>query len=404
MRKQQTDSKPFIFFFLVFPYSISGGFATVTLPFLLIERGYSVSTTAMITSFGISANIIRFLWAPITDLTLSLHKWYLIGITLCASTLMLFCFIPLNINSSGLLAAVVFLSQFAATFVVNPVGGFAARTVAREKIGRAGGWYQAGNLGGAGLGGGAGLWLSNHFSYQVAVFTLSAAMLCCILALYAVPQVYAEKAGNLKEGFKIVVHDIKVLFRSPIALFTTAMIVAPVGVGAAANIWSSIATDWHATPDTVALVTGLLSGIVCTVGCVFGGWIADKMGKWWAFFGSGTLMASVTLFMSIFDLTSSNYVIGVLFYAFMMGFANASFSAVVLHAIGKGLVSTKYALLTSISNVASVYMTTFDGWMHDSYNINAMLVGETVLGLGVVAVSVLILYLFKFDKAAQTTD
>jgi len=182
------------------------------------------------------------------------------------------------------------------------------------------------------------------------------------------------------------------------------MIVAPVGVGAAANIWSSIATDWHATPDTVALVTGLLSGIVCTVGCVFGGWIADKMGKWWAFFGSGTLMASVTLFMSIFDLTSSNYVIGVLFYAFMMGFANASFSAVVLHAIGKGLVSTKYALLTSISNVASVYMTTFDGWMHDSYNINAMLVGETVLGLGVVAVSVLILYLFKFDKAAQTTD
>ena len=88
----------------------------------------------------------------------------------------------------------------------------------------------------------------------------------------------------------------------------------------------------------------------------------------------------------------------------MMGFANASFSAVVLHAIGKGLVSTKYALLTSISNVASVYMTTFDGWMHDSYNIKAMLVGETVLGLGVVAVSVLILYLFKFDKAAQTTD
>ena len=42
----------------------------------------------------------------------------------------------------------------------------------------------------------------------------------------------------------------------------------PIGSGAAQNLWSAVASDWHASADTVALVTGVLGGIASAVGCL----------------------------------------------------------------------------------------------------------------------------------------
>jgi MFS family permease len=398
MTFKRNTANPFTFLFLVLPYGISNGFVSVTLPFLLTKHGFSVAGAASITALGLSANIWRFLWSPMTDLSLSLHKWYLIGTGLCSSTLLLLCFIPLNISSMGVLTITVFLSQIAATLIVSPVGGFMAKTVPEEKKGRAGGWYQAGNLGGMGIGGGAGIWLSSHFSYQAAIIILSIAILICSVALHFVPQVYAEKDRLLKERFKMITVDVRNLFHSPITIFTMAVVIMPIGIGAASFLWSSVATDWKVNADTVALITGTVSGVICVMGCVIGGWIADKLGRWWLYFGAGTLMAIVTLVMSISAYIPTTYIIGVLLYAFTFGLSNAAFSAVVLHAIGKGLASTKYALLSSFGNIPYAYMTFFDGWMHDAYSIKIMLLGETFFGICFVTISLFLLYQLKLKK------
>ncbi|HEY6915547.1 MAG TPA: hypothetical protein VI413_12790, partial [Paludibacter sp.] len=73
------NTNPFIFLILVLPYGISTGFVTVTLPFLLTQNGFQVAIAASVTAIGLSANIWRFIWAPMTDLSLSLNKWYVIG-------------------------------------------------------------------------------------------------------------------------------------------------------------------------------------------------------------------------------------------------------------------------------------------------------------------------------------
>lgn len=145
---RRSCTEPVTVMFLVLPYGISSGFASVTLPFLLIQHGFSVAAAASITAFGLSANLWRFIWAPLTDLTLSLHKWYLIGISFCAGTLLSLCFIPLSNSSAWIIAGIVLLSQIAATFVVAPVGGFMAKTVQVEKrscrrmvSGRQFGWH-----------------------------------------------------------------------------------------------------------------------------------------------------------------------------------------------------------------------------------------------------------------------
>lgn len=338
--------------------------------------------------------------APMTDLSFSLHKWYMTGNILCAITLSMLCLIPLDPGSMGVLTVFVFISQVAANLIVVPVGGLMAKTISEEKKGRAAGWYQAGNLGGEGLGGGAGIWFSSHFSYQTALIVLSVTIVVCSLALLFVPQVYAEKNILIKEKFRMIAADIRSLLRSPVAIFTMIVILLPIGIGAASNLWSSVATDWKVRADTVALVTGTLSAVACVFGSVAGGWIADKSGRWLAYFGAGTLMAAVTLGMTFFSYKPETYVIGVLSYAFTFGLANAAFSAIVLHAIGKGMASTKYALISSLGNVPYPYMTLIDGWLHDAYGIKMMLLGETVMGISFVLIAILVLVRLRSKKIA----
>jgi MFS family permease len=159
-----------------------------------------------------------------------------------------------------------------------------------------------------------------------------------------------------------------------------------------------VAPDWRASPDTVALVTGILSGVVSAVGCVIGGWIADRFGRWWSYLGSGVFMGAITIAMAVAPRTPATYVAGVLLYALSCGMAYAAFSALLLYVIGRGAASTKYATLSSLGNLPTSYMTAFDGWAHDRAGATGMLNAEGWLGVGS---SVLFLLALRPIKAAQ---
>src|SRR5262249_58191401 len=113
---------------------------------------------------------------------------------------------------------------------------------------------------------------------------------------------------------------------------------------------------------TVALV-GMLSTPASAVACVVGGWIADRVGRWWSFFGAGAIMAAIALIIAVAPRTPLAYASGVLCYAFSQGLAYAAFTALVLHAIGRGAAATKFGILASLGNVPVSYMTAFDGWV-----------------------------------------
>jgi hypothetical protein len=77
--RDRESTRPFVFFFLVLPYGISSGFVSITLPFVLTRVGFSVALAASIVAIGVSANLWRFLWGPVADLTLTARRWYLLG-------------------------------------------------------------------------------------------------------------------------------------------------------------------------------------------------------------------------------------------------------------------------------------------------------------------------------------
>ncbi len=388
---QQIYAKPFYIFFLVIPSGISIGFVSVTLPYILTHHGFSVASAAAIVAIGASANLWRFLWGPVADLTLSLKKWFWIGILSTAATLLLLCYIPLTAQGKIFLTVIVFLSQVAATLIMLPVASFMANRIELKKKGQASGWYQAGNLGGMGVGGGAGLWLASHYNIAVAGWILTVCSLLFALFVFRIKDVHPDKNKKLKFELVGLGRDILFMLRVPLTLFAVILVCLPIGSGSLGNVWSSIADDWKASADTVALVTGVISGLISAIGCVAGGFLADRWGPWVAYLGFGLLYAGVIIAMASYPMVPLVYITGVLVYAFCMGLCYAAFSAVLLFAIGKKNAATKYSLLASLGNLPVVYMTTFDGWAHDKFNSRYMMMAESFIAIGCILLSAIAL-------------
>jgi len=373
------------------PYGISSGFVSITLPFFLTRAGFSVATTASIVALGVSANVWLFLWGPIVDLTLTPRRWYVLAVIVSAAALFLLGIIPFQQSAIAILTAMVFISQIAVTFSVLPMGALMAYTVADDAKGRAAGWYQAGNLSGNGIGGGAGVWLGVHFAKELAGATLALAMVAAAIAIYFAADFRVIAGHGFRERMRLMGRDILAMLRSAIPLLTLVLITSPIGAGAMNNLWSAVAPDWHAGPQMVALVTGVFNGIVCALGCLTGGWIADRFGRWWSYFGFGAALALAAMIMALAPWTSMTYAIGVLVYAFFVGAGYAAFSALVVHAIGRGVASTKYAICQSLGNIPVAYMTAFNGWVHDRYSGIWMLNGEALLALVCIAAGLVVL-------------
>ena len=376
--QKRESTRPVTLFFLLLPYGISAGFVSITLPFFLTRAGFSVAAAGAIVALGVSANVWLFFWGPIVDLTLTPRRWYLLAVGVAAATLFLLGIVPFQQSAIVLLTAMVFISQIAVTFVVLPMGALMAYTVPEEAKGRAAGWYQAGNLGGNGIGGGLGIWLGVHFSKELAGATLALAMVAAASAILFAADFRVVAGFGFRERMRLTGRDILAMLRSPIPLLTLILVTSPIGAGAMNNLWSAVAPDWHAGPQMVALVTGVLNGIVCALGCLLGGWIADRFGRWWSYFGFGAALAFAAIIISISPWTSTAYAIGVLVYAFFVGAGYAAFSALVVHAIGRGVASTKYAICQSLGNIPVAYMTAFNGWVHDRYGGGWMLNGEAL--------------------------
>ncbi len=389
--RDRDSTRPFVFFFLVLPYGISSGFVSITLPFVLTRVGFSVALAASIVAIGVSANLWRFLWGPVADLTLTARRWYLLGLGTSAATLLLLALLPLHPNAVAVLMIVVFVSQVAGTLIVLPVGGLMAHRVAEGAKGRAAGWYQAGNLGGNGIGGGVGVWLASHFSKEIAGGGLAIAMLASAGVIYFASDVRVVANETLGERMRILWRDILSMVRAAIPLFTIVLVCSPIGASAMNNLWSAVAPDWSVTADQVALVSGVLNGVVSTIGCVIGGWLADRLGRWWSYFGSGILMAMVAIIMAVTAHTPNAFSVGVLAYALTCGMAYAAFSAIVLLAIGRGAASTKYATLSSLGNLPVVYMTASDGWVHDRFGTAWMLHSEALIGIICIVLALVVL-------------
>ena len=203
-----------------------------------------------------------------------------------------------------------------------------------ELKGRAGGWFQAGNLGGAGIGGGVGLWLAQRLPAQwmACAILASACLLCCLGLCFLCEPASTIRETTQRRTFANLFRDLWNVVKSRRGFLALFLCFLPIGSGAASNLWSAVAGDWHATADTVALVTGVLGGVLSGGGCLIGGWICDRMDRKSGYVLYGVLQAACAVGMAFAPRTQAMYIFWTCLYAVITGLTYAGFTAFVLEA------------------------------------------------------------------------
>lgn len=396
-------TKPIFIFFLCIPYGLSNGYVTIVLPYVLSQNGFSVAQVASIVAFGFSANIWRFLLGPIVDVSLTLKKWYIIGNIISISSLIFLSSIYFEINNQAIILVFVFVSQLASTFTLLPVNGFMAYQILENQKGRTSSMYQAGSLFGIGIGGGGGLWVTTHFSNLISGVLLGLVSISCVMVLFWIKDIQQKKKTTLIKALIGLGEDMLSIIKLPIFILIIFLFLLPIGTGSLSNLWSAIAVDWKTNSDTVALVTGVLSGIVSAFGCIVGGYIIDNYGNWVAYIANGLLCAIFTFIMAILPMQCYVFVLGVLMYNFSIGMIYAPFTSIILYVSGKKNVATKFSLLASLGNLPVTYMTAFNGWIHDKYNSTIMLMVEASIGVFFILIFFILLKIMMIRKLVPSS-
>jgi len=394
----ERSTHPVLFLILFVPMGISNGYVVVTLGYLLAAAGVGVDAIALLGVWSLLPQLFKVIGGPLVDTTLTNKAWYLVSALatglLIASTALL----PADGAHLTLITVLVFVISVASAFSALAADSIMAYATTPEAKGRAGGWSQSGNLGGSSIGGGLGLWLSQnltpganqaaghwltrhtglggfaeagvwmaHHVSAAVVADCFVGALCVVtsLALFFVHEPKVEhRAGSFFKSVESVGKDLWSLLQSRKGLLAFVAMCLPISVGAMTQLWSAVANDWHTSANWVALINGVLGGVITMGGCIVGGWLCDKMNRMAAFNLFSLITCACALMMAIAPRTQAMYILFVGLYMLITGFCYAAFGAVVLEAIGKGAAATKYNLLAGIANGPIMYLSWLDGKAH----------------------------------------
>ncbi|MFO0829408.1 MAG: MFS transporter [Phycisphaerales bacterium] len=399
MTIEERPPHPFVYTLLIAPFGVVGGYVTVAMVFLATRYGLTVEDGALLITAGVFPHVWKFLWAPIVDTTLTRKRWYWISVLFCTVGIVAMSAIPLSRANFALLEVVIFTTNLATTFLGMAVEGLIAHATPESQRGRVGGWFQAGNLGGTGIGGGAGLWMATHLpSPWMAGAALGLSFLGMASVLRYVPEAVADLRRTTVVGMMAdVLVDLWQTVKSRRGLLCAALCVLPIGTGAASGVLAQaeVAEKWGVGEQIVSLVNGALGGGVSALGCLVGGEICARFSSRRVYAAVGVLMAGVAVAMALSPFVPTSYVVFNLLYSFVTGLAYAAFTGFVLDAIGKGAAATKYNVFASLSNTPIAYMGLVLAAVYQRYDSKAMLFAEAAAGLLGIAILAVVATLLR---------
>jgi MFS family permease len=309
-------------------------------------------------------------------------------------------FIPISRANFGWIELLAFGFSLASTLTTIAGSSLLAHGTHETEKGRAGGWSQAGNLGGTGIGGGLGLWLAQHGPLWISGTALAALCIAAAVALLFLGEPSAEHRSQTFFGsLGNVGRECWVLLTSARGALVLFLMLLPIGQGAATNLWSAVANDWHASADAVALANGVLGGVVSIVGCLIGGWICDRIDRKTAYCLFGLVLAGAAVAMALAPRTEAMFTGFLLLYNCLTGFCYAAFAAVVFETIGRGAAGTKSNILSGISNVPLIYAGIFDGLGHDRGGAAGLLYTDAALGVAGVALFIAVVLVTRLLRS-----
>jgi len=372
---------PFWYGPLTAPSGIGLGFVSVTVAPILKSHGVGVATIATLIALTTLPSTLRFLIGPAIDLSLSTIRWVwitMVGIVLGIAAIAV---TPLSVQTMPLLDVLGLLLGMALNAKSCAVAAAMAETSPIGDRGRIAGWANVGSLGGAAMGGGAGLWIATHFGgVGVAGAVLAGACMVCILPILWLRTPPIHRGESLAVRTLAVGQAIVQLMRTRAGVLVAVAAVIPCSLGAAAGLFPVVAGDWRATPDMVALFTGALTGVATAPGCILGGFLCDRFPRRVVYIWAGVAYSVTLTLMIVAPHTPAWFAIMVLANAFVLGIGFAGIQAVIYECLGDVGAATINAVLGSVCNIPVVAMTVIVGRVQTAHGSNAMLLAEALAG------------------------
>jgi MFS family permease len=377
---------PFVYAVLYLPFGAVGGYLGGVLAYQLKGSGVSTAEIAALFGLGILPNVLKVLWAPLVDTLFNPKGWFAIGALLLGLGVAVMGVIPPTRASLIYLGPLFFLLNFAATFVAIAADALMAHATSPEEKGRAGGWSQAGNVGGGpAIGGGLGLWLAIHASPLIGSVVVGAVIVACALPLIWLPRPSQDhRHPNYLKSLLGVGLDAWRVARSRAGVLALLILLLPLGTGIAASFFPAISREWRATADLVSLMS-TLGGFTAIFGAVIGGYVCDWMDRKAAYVLFSVIQAGICVGMALAPRTPELFAIFNLAYAATTGMAYAAYAAVTLETIGGGAAATKFNLMASVANAPLYYVNAIEGPVQTRFGSAAMLFAEAGLAVAAAA-------------------
>ncbi len=378
---------PWLFGITVLPYGVVGGLQSL-IPNIAKHHGIDFDKAGIYVSLLFIPPTFQVLYAPLIDIGPQRRHWLILMALLGAACVMGAFLMPLPEHMNAFVA-LAFVAQTLSGLIGACNGGLLALTMPDEKRGAAAAWYNAGNLGAAGVTTTVGIYMTEHDYEPWSIGVLLATMLVLpAFAILAVEEPKREHKRTAREVFGHTIGDIKSVLWSRSGLTGFALCLSPVGTAALINYFSGMGAAYHVSGDTVAFVSGGLSSIVTPIGSLVGGFLCDRLNRRALYLASGGLIAICGIAMALSPHNDWTYVIGVTTYNLIAGFAYAAFTAVVLETIGAGgrAAGTQYALFLSAGNAAIGYVGLIDSRFERPHSFDTVFTCDSVLELLGVAI------------------
>lgn len=376
---------------LIIPYGFTNAVSTILMPYLLRKNGVEVGQIAGVVAIASLPSIWSFLWSPLADTGLPRRAW--VAISAVASAVAAAVAVLGVRGPLTWLTALLFLSN-AFSGLLGASNGALLTHMPESLRGRAGGWYQAGNLGGGAIGGGAVIWLADHAALPVVAVAIGAATVLPALAAFLVREPALVRRG-IGEQMKGLFQDLREVFLSRRTWLGLVFFLSPVGSAAIGNLISGVGPDYHSSGTEVLWVTGIAGGLLSAGGSFIGGMVADRMNRMVAYAVAGFLAAIFGVYLALGPATPFTFGAGYSGYAIAAGFAYAVYTALLLDVLGRrehGAASA-YSLLNASGNVPIVYMTWLDGVGYKHWGARGLM-GTDAIANGAFAVVLLLVASF----------
>lgn len=399
------------------------GFAAVAMTAYMRRQGLEVSLIgAFIASFYLPW-AFKWAWAPLVDM-ITLERWggrkTWIGIcqALMIVTLVAIAQIDYSRHFDLLITLVLVHNVFSATQDVA-IDSLAVNTLQEDERATANGFMFGGAYVGQGLGGGVAMFISDQFGFDMAFIYVSLllATIFSFLMLFVKDSAVRERVTEttVKIWSVLAAKTVDFLrelrrgfFQSgPGPIVGVLFALLPVGAMAlSSSVASALQVDLGMDDSQIAELN-VYGTVLSGIGCVVGGWAADRWGQrpmlalWYAMTTLPTLYIASQIDgpAGLAGLSINHYFAGSLVFAFCMGMHYGTGAAIFMGLTNPLVAATQFTGYMALKNLTISYTNFWQGHVADAFDYATVMYIDSVL----VALPLLVIPFLKPARSPEST-